>query len=431
MSAGGMSVDQQVLAAPFESILFDRPTDSAAPDEPSFFTDLNLDQVLESMTVGPRGVRPHGFLLDPFARRRGGAVPTRDPARSRAAGGLRSRSGVRGEDAADARPPRPGGKAALQVAKRKRWLLDAVEIYCDAVDSLEDELEALELESAGIRAFREYLGGYAGSESFTLLAGGMRTTREALSDVTYTVRIRGDRVEVGRYADEADYSAEVEETFARFRQGAVKDYRVSCSSWPDMNHVEAERPGPGGPAPSRTSSRRWTTSARRHGDYPRRDDRRASTGRSSSTWPIWSTSRRCRRPGCRSATRRVSARSKEICAEDGLRPRPGRASSSREGSPGRLQRLPPGGPGADPRRVRAQPGRQDDLRPHLRAAALPGQPRLPGARPARPGCSSSTRSSPTSSGRRTSRTCAASSRTTWSASTQILERGHRRAASSS
>ncbi len=37
-----------------------------------------------------------------------------------------------------------------------------------------------------------------------------------------------------------NYSLDVEETFAKFKQGAARDYRVKFSEWPDMNHVEAK-----------------------------------------------------------------------------------------------------------------------------------------------------------------------------------------------
>jgi DNA mismatch repair protein MutS len=45
---------------------------------------------------------------------------------------------------------------------------------------------------------------------------------------------------VTRYEEEADYSAAVLKTFERFKQGAVKDYRVRHRVWPGMNHVAAQ-----------------------------------------------------------------------------------------------------------------------------------------------------------------------------------------------
>ena len=44
------------------------------------------------------------------------------------------------------------------------------------------------------------------------------------------MHIRGPRVKVTRYDGETDYSTDVEKTFARFKQGAVKDYRVTVSA---------------------------------------------------------------------------------------------------------------------------------------------------------------------------------------------------------
>jgi DNA mismatch repair ATPase MutS len=54
------------------------------------------------------------------------------------------------------------------------------------------------------------------------------------------VRIKGLRVEVTRYDGVPDYSAEIERTFERFQQGAVKDYLVKYRTWPGMNHVGAQ-----------------------------------------------------------------------------------------------------------------------------------------------------------------------------------------------
>ena len=38
---------------------------------------------------------------------------------------------------------------------------------------------------------------------------------------------------------ETDYTAEVEQTFKKFQQGAVKDYSVNFSDWAQMNYIEA------------------------------------------------------------------------------------------------------------------------------------------------------------------------------------------------
>ena len=124
--------------------------------------------------------------------------------------------------------------------QQQRWFLDAVASYCDAVAALANELAQASLDSRGFGALRQYLADYRDADRFTRLASETRNLLQGLAEVRYCVHIRGNRVRVSRYDDEADYSAEVTETFAKFRQGAVKDHRVKLPQWADMNHVEAK-----------------------------------------------------------------------------------------------------------------------------------------------------------------------------------------------
>ncbi|MGH3299559.1 MAG: hypothetical protein ACRDP7_48015, partial [Trebonia sp.] len=122
--------------------------------------------------------------------------------------------------------------------QKESWFLGAARGYCVAVSALADALGRLELASSGLIAFREYLAGYAASPAFTRLAAEAGEVTKALHGVTYCVNIRGPRVTVSRYEGEADFSADVVATFARFARGAVKDYRAGFSNWPEMDHVE-------------------------------------------------------------------------------------------------------------------------------------------------------------------------------------------------
>jgi DNA mismatch repair protein MutS len=123
---------------------------------------------------------------------------------------------------------------------REGWFLDAASIYCDAVQSLAEQLASAQIKSRGLLTFRGYLASYVASAGFFTLVSETRARREALERIRYCTRIRGSRVEVSRYEDQADYSAEVLKTFERFKQGAVEDYRVRYRSWPGMNHVAAQ-----------------------------------------------------------------------------------------------------------------------------------------------------------------------------------------------
>jgi DNA mismatch repair protein MutS len=125
------------------------------------------------------------------------------------------------------------------VHHREGWFLDAASIYCDAVRSLAADLRACPISSRGLLAFRDYLASYAASPSFLQFDRDTAARRAELARVIYQIRIKGGHVEVTRYHDAADYSAEITATFERFQQGAVKNYLVPYRTWPGMTHVGA------------------------------------------------------------------------------------------------------------------------------------------------------------------------------------------------
>jgi DNA mismatch repair protein MutS len=123
----------------------------------------------------------------------------------------------------------------------ERWFLHAVEIYCGAVNQLVTDLNASSLKSRGLCRFRDYLTAYAAGLYFTSLLQEARRLTADLSAINYCVLLRAGSFTVRNYDSEADYSAEVEQTFEKFKQGAVKDYRVDYRTAPqDINQVEAK-----------------------------------------------------------------------------------------------------------------------------------------------------------------------------------------------
>ncbi len=221
------------------SILFDRGLESSVvPEEPSFFADLNLDQVLESMTAS-RGE----YDLKPFFY-----APLRDVTAVRYRHEvLRDLEEVAVLEPIEAfaQSMRAMREQLAQAEKlhyrlqQERLFLDSVALYCDAVSALAEELARLDLTSRGLRAFRAYLADYTASDGFTALGAETRKLLDELATVKYALHIGGSRVTVAKYEGEADYSADVEEAFAKFKQGDVKDYRVKLPNYLGMNHVEA------------------------------------------------------------------------------------------------------------------------------------------------------------------------------------------------
>jgi DNA mismatch repair protein MutS len=225
----------------FHGILFDRPGQSAGPDapeEPPYFPDLNLDQVLRSMTRGREE-----YDLAPFFYR-----PLADVATVRYRHEVLrdlQKTAVFEAIGSFAHEMRGMRERLAQAAKlryahqQQRWLLDAVAIYCAAVSSLSKGLDRRDVKSRGLQAYRERLAGYTTSDLFTSLVTETHQLKDDLATVRYSVHIKGTRVTVSRYGGEADYSAEVEETFERFKHGGGKDYRVAFPAGPDVDHVEA------------------------------------------------------------------------------------------------------------------------------------------------------------------------------------------------
>jgi DNA mismatch repair protein MutS len=226
----------------FHSILFEQAEAcrQTEPQEvPDFFVDLNLDQVIDAVTAGKQE-----YNLKPFyytALQANAAIQYRHEIFQ----ALENKS-LFGQINTFAQKMRMMREQLTQAEKlyysrqKQSWFLDAVEMYCEAVNSLVHDLSLADVNARGLLAFRTYLTRYAQSEPYMALLAETKKLKADLASVQYCLLIKGNRIQVRHYEAEGDYSAEVEETFAKFKQGAVKDYRATFANWPDMNHVEAK-----------------------------------------------------------------------------------------------------------------------------------------------------------------------------------------------
>jgi hypothetical protein len=227
---------------PFHSILFESPEDRAkdsAPEAPSFFADLNCDQIVEGITRGREeyNLKPFFYAclhrIDAITYRH---EITRDLENALLLEHVKS----------FARRMREMRQLLVEVEKmyfkeqQQAWFLEAVEIYCDTIHTFVEGLTKADLKSPGFLGFRDYLTSYDGSGGFTSLSAATKKVKADLATVKYCVVIKGDTFTVRHYESEADYSVDVEKTFAKFKQGAVNDYRVKFSTSDDMNHIEAK-----------------------------------------------------------------------------------------------------------------------------------------------------------------------------------------------
>lgn len=226
----------------FHSILFDRPKESSpgeAPEPPEFFVDLNLHQIVEAITAPKQQ-----YDLTPFFY-----ISLHD---------INSIT-YRQEVAQDleTEPLWENLKSfATQMSTMRRylnlseklyykyhkegWRLEALETYCEAVVRLATDLKLSNLTSRGLLAFYAYISDYVSSDHFRALLKETYQVKEELSSVRYGVIIKDDRVTVRKYELETDYTVEVKDIFAKFRQGEVKEYTSRLSIAAGMNHVEAQ-----------------------------------------------------------------------------------------------------------------------------------------------------------------------------------------------
>lgn len=227
----------------FSSLLFKAPSAEAAVrrgSDRSFASDLNLDQIIGKIA----GVREEREFIATILYQHLDDVDTvhyrhevfRDMEDRALAGQMEQFA-----EAMSRVRTHLGQLHKMQYQyQREGWFLDAASMYCDALASLVEALSAARLDSRALRGFRACLSAYVASVQFESLAADTKARQESLAEIRYCTRIRDGRVDVSRYEGQADYSAEVLQTFERFAQGAVKDYRVKYRSWPGMNHVAAQ-----------------------------------------------------------------------------------------------------------------------------------------------------------------------------------------------
>jgi DNA mismatch repair protein MutS len=235
--------DRNRRAGAFPSVLFDRSQDrdvSHDTDAPEFFVDLNLDQIVEATTAGWPEYDLRPFFRSPLRRietihyRHEVFRDLEDPKLlehiKQFSKGMRD---VRVHSALSAK--------LYDRFHKEMWFVHAVEIYCAAVEQFVTDLSGARLRSRGLLAFREYLSRYAASTRFSSLRDEAKSVTSELSEIKYSVLIRYGSFTVRNFHDEADYSAEVEATFEKFKQGAVENYLAQFNDAPeDLNHIEAK-----------------------------------------------------------------------------------------------------------------------------------------------------------------------------------------------
>lgn len=224
----------------FYSILYEKAENrkKEVAEAPNFFRDLNLDQIIDEVTAGRDEYNLKPFFYTPLDN-----IDTIEY-RHEIMRDLENESLLRCMKSFIQNMHKMREYLALSNKlyykyQKERWFLDAVEVYCNTVSCLTNDLNSTELKSRGFLAFREFIRDYSGSDGFISLFDEIKKLKSDLASVRYCMLIRGNSIRVQKYESEVDYSEDIEETFKKFKQGAVRDCKVKFNDSPDMNHVEA------------------------------------------------------------------------------------------------------------------------------------------------------------------------------------------------
>lgn len=170
-TSGEFARKERYLPMTFYSILFESLEDQigdGALEAPAFFTDLNCDQFVDAVTAGREE-----YNLKPFfyaCLRRVDAIKYRhDVMQDLENVSLFERVNSFAQQMRELREYLARAQKLYYKEQKQAWFLNAVGIYCEAVNSLAVDLSNANLKSRGFLGFRDYLTSYAHSVGFTSL----------------------------------------------------------------------------------------------------------------------------------------------------------------------------------------------------------------------------------------------------------------------
>lgn len=221
------------------SILYPQPqpTEAQAAEEPAFFHDLNLDQVVDAVTSS-RNEYGLKHLFYALARDLPTVAFRQQVVRDLLQDNLRQSVQAFAKTMQVMRERLALAGSMRAAYQRQRWFVDAVTHYCNAVDTLTKELNDRGPTSAGLQRCRDYLTEYGTSAEYGALREDSKRLLSDLAAVRYTVLIRNDIVTVEKYGDQPDYGATINSAFTRFGGSPKDDYRFDFQEVPQLNQVE-------------------------------------------------------------------------------------------------------------------------------------------------------------------------------------------------
>ncbi|MEM0157432.1 MAG: hypothetical protein QXN26_05145 [Thermoplasmataceae archaeon] len=226
-----------VIVMVFNSILWpDGQTSNLVGEDPDFFVDLNIDQIINGITA------PYeDYNLRPFYDTMPDSLDT-VRYRQEIFADLQNTDTIAFLRDFSSRMKnvnrRLSGIERLYEYQKQGWHLDAALLYFDAVKDLDTKLRNANLNSKGLRSLREYIRNYVDSEAFVQTSREAKEIKAGLSAIRYEMSIGSSRITVRKDKGRENYNEIVREAFAKFRDNNKSSGTAQHVNDPSMNHVE-------------------------------------------------------------------------------------------------------------------------------------------------------------------------------------------------
>jgi len=176
----------------FKSILFKEIDDQVKSDAltmPDFFTELNLDQIVQAVTPGKERYNLKSFFYTPL-NNVDAILYRQETARDLENKILKEAINSFAQKMIFMRRYLSMIENLSSRFHKDGWFLEAVIIYCDAVKCLSRDMSRIVLKSHGLMAFRNYINSYVDSDNFSSLFLETQNLKHDLSGIKYCLTIK-------------------------------------------------------------------------------------------------------------------------------------------------------------------------------------------------------------------------------------------------
>lgn len=226
----------------FHSILFEGSLGDVrklSQQEPAYFSDLHLDQIVEAITTGYEeyDLKPYFYHMvrdiSTISYRHEIVQELEKPSLHAVVRTFSGRMQVVRRDLAQA-------EKLYYPYQKKGWFLDAAEVFVSTVEELTQNLTSLPLTSQGFVGLLAYLKEYTASYPFRSLVTEIHELKRELARIHYCLYLRGNEITVAKTRQKEDYLHEVVQRFERFIRVSDRYFQEQFQNYPEMNHVEAK-----------------------------------------------------------------------------------------------------------------------------------------------------------------------------------------------